>query len=137
MDPQTLIGYARKHPETELAVYEIPQVPGYRRHSRYNKSIAESLITTGYAVPIVLLNPYLAGGLLVDYLIRPHFHLIPDDPQVLGPDNLSALTAPASAPQNPESAGELAHGAAAGESPQSTTSETADPGLEPAKAFHE
>ena len=59
-----LVRYAKKHPETQLAVFEIPQVPGYRRLSRSNKSISESLITTGYAVPIAILNPYLAGGLV-------------------------------------------------------------------------
>ena len=48
--------YARKHPEMQLEIFEIPQVPGYRRLSRANKSISESLITTGYAVPIAVLN---------------------------------------------------------------------------------
>ena len=62
--------YAAQHPETHLAIFEISQVPGYRRPSRRNKSIAESLSTTGYAVPIAVLNPYLAGGLFADYLAR-------------------------------------------------------------------
>lgn len=97
--------YARSHPETKLAVFEIPQIPGYRRMSRSNKSVAESLVTTGYALPITLLNPYLAGGLLVDYLVREHRHLIPKDHAVLGPDNLDALTAPAADEENPVSAG--------------------------------
>ena len=132
-----LVKYARKHPEVGLAVYEIPQVPGYRRQSRYNKSIAESLITTGYAIPIVLLNPYLAGGLLVDYLMRGHFHLIPADPQVLSPDNLYALTAPPSAPQNPESAGDQAPSVAAGVSPPMQTSDSGNSGLAEIKAIHE
>jgi hypothetical protein len=63
--------------------------------------------------------------------------LIPSDPQVLGPGNLSALTAPTGAPQNPESAGELAHSAAAAVSSETPATETANPGLAPAKAFHE
>ena len=62
--------YAAQHPETHLAIFEIPQIPGYRRLSRRNKSIAESLSTTGYAIPIAVVNPYLAGGLFVDYLAR-------------------------------------------------------------------
>ena len=82
-------------PETQLAVFEIPQVPGYRRQSHSNKSIAESLITTGYAIPIALMNPYLAGGLFVDFLVRGRYHLIPSHPEILGPENLMALTAPA------------------------------------------
>ena len=57
--------YAHKHPEIHLEIFEIPQIPGYRRMSRTNKSISESLITTAYAVPIAIVNPYLAGGLFV------------------------------------------------------------------------
>jgi hypothetical protein len=84
--------YARKHPEMQLRIFEIPQIPGYRRSSRSNKSISESLITTGYAVPIAVLNPYLAGGLFVDYVIRGRYHLIPKEPEKLTPETLTALT---------------------------------------------
>jgi hypothetical protein len=87
-----LVRFARKHPEMQLAVYEIPQVPGYRRHSHRNKDLIESLITTPYVLPITLANPYLAGGLLVDYLVRSHSGLIPKNPPVVAPDNLYALT---------------------------------------------
>jgi len=79
-----LVRYARKHPDAQLTVFEIPQVPGLRRPSRSNKSIAESLTTTAYAVPIALTNPYLAVGIFVDYLVRGRFHLIPEHPQLLG-----------------------------------------------------
>jgi hypothetical protein len=109
-----LVRYAHKNPQAQLAVFEIPQVPGYRRQSHSNKSIAESLITTGYAIPIVLVNPYLAGGLFVDYLARSRYHTIPSDPQVIGPDNISALTAPAADPENPGSAGIQVPSAAVG-----------------------
>jgi hypothetical protein len=63
--------------------------------------------------------------------------VIPSDPQVLGPGNLSALTVPTAAPQNPESAGELAHSAAAAVSPETQTSEAANPGLALKRAVHE
>jgi len=109
-----LVRYARKHPETHLTVFEIPQIPGYRSRSRTNKNVAEALTTTAYAVPIALLNPYIAGGLAVDYLVRGRFHLVPKHPAVLAPDNLSALTGLALAAQNPEDAGLQAPGAAAG-----------------------
>ncbi len=132
-----LVRYAGKNPQVNLAVYEISQVPGYRRQSHYNKSIAESLITTGYAVPIVILNPYLAGGLFVDYLVRGHFHLIPNDPEVLGSESLSALTAPTAAPENPLSAGALAPSAAADGSPTPRTPNPANSGLLEIKAIHE
>jgi hypothetical protein len=99
-----LVKYARMHPQAGLAVFEIPQIPGYRRMSRSAKGIDESLLTTPYAIPIVLLNPYLAGGLLADYLVRGRYHPIPKHPEILGPDNLSPLTAQAATQQNSVSA---------------------------------
>ncbi len=95
-----LLRYARKHPETRLAVFEIPQIPGYRRHSGSVKGIDESFVTTVYAVPIVIANPYLAGGLFVDYLVRGRHHLVPRHPVVLSPGNLWVLTAPDEPNQN-------------------------------------
>ena len=132
-----LARYGRTHPDAQLTVFEIPQVPGYRRHSHSAKSIDESLVTTGYAIPIALVNPYLAGGLFVDYLVRGRFHLIPRNPQVLGPENLSALTAPTAAGQNPGSAGAQAPSAAGGGSEETPASKSANSGLEEIKAFHE
>jgi hypothetical protein len=86
-----LVRYARRHPGIGLRVFEIPQVPGYRRMSRANKSIAASLITTGYAIPIAMLNPYLAGGIFLDYLVRGRFPRIHEHPTVLDADELGAL----------------------------------------------
>jgi len=86
-----LTRYSRKHPEISLSVFEIPQVPGYRRMSRSNKSVSGSLMTTGYAVPIFLMNPYLAGGLFLDYVTRGRFPSVPEHPPVLAPDELSTL----------------------------------------------
>jgi hypothetical protein len=129
--------YARKHPEMELTIFEIPQIPGYRRMSRSNKSIAESLSTTSYAVPIALTNPYLAGGLFVDYLVRGRYHLIPRHPQLLAPDNLQALTAPARDGQNPLSAGVQAPSAADSGAPETSGAAPANSGLKEIKVAHE
>jgi hypothetical protein len=95
-----LLRYARKHPETQLTVFEIPQIPGYRRHSGSVKGIDESFVTTVYAVPITIANPYLAGGLFVDYLVRGRHRLVPRHPIVLSPGSLWALTAPDEPKQN-------------------------------------
>jgi hypothetical protein len=95
-----LTRYARKHPETQLIVFEIPQIPGYRHSSHANKSIDESFVTTVYAIPIAIMNPYLAGGLFVDYLVRGRYHLIPKHPEVLGPDDLAPLTADTAPAEN-------------------------------------
>jgi hypothetical protein len=99
-----LVKYGKKHPEVNVTVFEIPQIPGNRRPSSSNKDIAESLITTGYAIPIAVLNPYLAGALVVDYLVRGHRNFVPKNPQVLGPNDLAELTSPAVTNQNSETA---------------------------------
>ncbi len=109
-----LVRYARKHPQLHLAVFEIAQVPGYRRHSGSNKSIDQSFVTTPYVIPIMLLNPYVAAGLAVDYLARGSYRLFTKRPVVLEPDNLSELIAPPAPRQNPVSAGQEAASAATG-----------------------
>jgi hypothetical protein len=129
--------YARKHPETHLAIFEIQQIPGYRRTSRANKSVSESLITTGWSIPIALVNPYLAGGLFVDYIVRGRYHLIPKNPQLLGPQNLLALTAASGSVQNPLSAGVQAPGTADQGSADAAKTETANLGLKEMKVAHE
>jgi hypothetical protein len=120
-----------------LEIFEIPQIPGYRRHSASNKSIAESLTTTAYAVPIVLVNPYLAGGLFADYLVRGRFHPIPKHPRILGPGSLEALTGPAQPAQNPLSAGVQAPGTAGGDSAEPLADTAVHFGLREIKATHE
>ncbi len=114
--------YARKHPELELTVLEIPRVPGYQHLSRSNNGVAEGLITTGYAIPLAILNPYLAGGIFVDYLVQGHSHLIPKHPPMMNPTNLSALTAPDQGTENSQSASTQATGTMnPGVAPSSTT----------------
>jgi hypothetical protein len=129
--------YGSRHPGTGVAVFEIPQIPGYRRLSRANKSIDESLVTTIYAVPIAIVNPYLAGGLFVDYLVRGRYHLIPKNPQVLSPATLASLTAPPADKQNPLSANDQASSAAAAGSPDQIPGSTANPGLKEITDEHE
>lgn len=132
-----LVRYARKHPETQLRVFEIPQVPGFRRLSRHNKSISESLVTTAYAVPITIVNPYLAGGLFVDYLVRGRYHLIPRQPEVLAPANLTALTSSPESAQNPNSASVQAPSAASNGSAETSGAATANSDLKEIMAEHE
>jgi hypothetical protein len=132
-----LMRYARKHPQTQLAVFEIQQIPGFRRHSRSNKGIAESLTTTSYAVPILLLNPYLAGGLFADYLLRGRYGLIPRHPQTLVPVNLQALTVPAPSAENPGSAGPKAPSAAAAGSVDANGVVAANSGQTESRELHE
>jgi hypothetical protein len=93
--------YARRHPDTGLDVFEIPQVPGYRRPSRTNKGVAASLVTTAYAVPLTIMSPYLAAGVFVDYLVRGRYPLAPEHTTVLAPDTLFSLTSREEVGQNP------------------------------------
>jgi hypothetical protein len=107
-----LVRFGRKNPGAALTVFVIPQIPGYRRRSHSAKGIDESFVTTIYAIPIAMMNPYLAVGMFVDYLVRGRYHPVPRNPTVLGPDNLTALTAPSLTPENSASAGEQAASAA-------------------------
>lgn len=133
-----LVRYAKKHPELHLEVYEIPQIPGYRRMSRTNKSVSESLVTTGYALPIALLNPYLAGGLFADYVVHGRYHLIPKDPKKLLPDDLTTLTVPAAPAENLPNASEQVHSVAAANAESNVPASLADdPGLKEPMASHE
>ncbi len=132
-----LVRYARRHTETQLTVFEIDQIPGYRRLSRNNKSISESLITTAYAVPIAIVNPYLAGGLFVDYMVRGRYHLIPKKPTVLDPGNLASLTTPGGPAQNPNSASAQVPSAALNGYSDPLRTAEANPGLKEIDATHE
>ena len=131
-----MVRYAKKHPEMDLSVYQIPQVPGYRRLSRSNKSVSASLMTTAYAIPITIANPYLAGGLFVDYLVRGRYPLLPGRPDVLTPEHLNSLTSGDVAPQNPGSAGAQATGVPANEAMPSAAG-SINSGLKETVAIHE
>jgi hypothetical protein len=96
-----LVRYARRHPELRLTIFEIPQIPGFRRFSQKNKDIAESFVTTAYAVPITLISPYITGGLFIDYIARGRYQLVPKRVEVLGPDRLDALLEPSTELENP------------------------------------
>jgi hypothetical protein len=94
-----LVRYARKHPELNLRVFEISQIPGYRRASGTNRTVIGSLTTRGMAVPIAFINPYAAGGMVLDYLAEGRFRLVPEGAPVLKPDNLLVLMSPPALPQ--------------------------------------
>jgi hypothetical protein len=89
------VRYVRKHPETQLTVLEIPQVPGYRRQVGANKSVVESLITTGYVIPPCLHQPVHRRGVFVDYLAWGRYRLTFAHPQILTPEKVLPLTFPA------------------------------------------
>jgi len=98
-----LMRYARKHPEMQLKVFDIRQVPGNRRHSHSNKSIAKSLITSGYVVPLFFISPYIDAAIVVDYLGWGRYPLDLKQAQLLTPENMAPLTLPAASESSPPS----------------------------------
>jgi len=136
------VRYAHQHPETELTVFEIPEIPGIHHKLSANRSVAESFVTNGYAIPLLLVSPYITGGFLADFAIQSCFRVTPRHPQVLGPGNLSILTAPtltalAGSKQNPDSAGIQAPGAAVKGTSENAEPVTTNLGLGEIKATHE
>lgn len=83
--------YARRHPEIHLQLMEIPQIPGYRRVSGRSKSVAGSLVLSGDVIPLALLDPYIAAGVIADYLIWGRYPLARHHPQVLTPQTMAIL----------------------------------------------
>jgi hypothetical protein len=98
-----LMRYARNHPQTQLTVFDIRQVPGNRRHSHGNKSIAKSLITSGYVVPLAFISPYIVAGIVVDYLGWGRYPLDLKRAQVLTPEHMAPLVLPADSLPAPHS----------------------------------
>jgi len=64
-----LVNFAKMQPEIALTVMEIPQVPGSRRRSRRDRSVAGALLAGGEIAPVAFLSPPLAAAVGVDYLI--------------------------------------------------------------------
>jgi hypothetical protein len=83
-----LVRYARMHPETQLRLFDVPQIPGNRRRSRTNKSIAKSLVWNGALIPLAFLSPYAAGAVFVDYLAWGRYPLPLKNLQILTPENI-------------------------------------------------
>jgi hypothetical protein len=60
--------YSHHHPDLPSSNYLIPQVPGTIRRSKPIHGVLESVMAAKkYMVPLVVLNPYLGGGLLIEY----------------------------------------------------------------------
>ena len=66
---KSLVKYGRKHPELEMSAFVIPQVPGSIGRSHPVDGVAESLVKSKkYLLPMAILSPELAGGVVVAYL---------------------------------------------------------------------
>lgn len=71
---RALSHYASKHPETDLHVFRVPQVPGTLPRSREVQGVTESLLKR-YGVPLVVLSPIATGIVFVAYLGHGRFDM--------------------------------------------------------------
>ena len=80
-DARSLTKYGKKHPEMELTVYVIPQVPGSLKRSKPVDGVVEALVKSKrYVVPLAILHPEFTGGLIVVYLSNGRFDTPKDVP---------------------------------------------------------
>jgi hypothetical protein len=65
----SLVHYGRSHPELEPLTFEVEQVPGQLPRSHTVDGVSEALVKSKrYLIPLAVLEPDVAGAILVDYL---------------------------------------------------------------------
>src|SRR5690242_14271013 len=92
---KTLVSYSRRHTKLELSKFVIPQVPGTVPRSDKVHGVLESIVRSKkYAVPLLLLHPFIGGSVAVAYVARGRFNPARDATVLDNPVNLElALTA--------------------------------------------
>jgi hypothetical protein len=79
---RSLTKYADRHPELTFSTFMIPQVPGSIKRSHPIDGVMESVVKSKkYVLPIAVLNPEVAAGLVVAYLTDGRFK-VPKDATV-------------------------------------------------------
>jgi hypothetical protein len=64
-----LANYSKHHPELQSSSFVLPQVPGSVRRSAPVHGVLESVMAAKkYMIPLIALNPYIAGGLVIQYI---------------------------------------------------------------------
>ena len=100
---RALSHYASKHPETDLHVFRIPQVPGTLPRSVGVQGVTESLLKR-YGVPLVILSPIATGVVFVAYMghgrfdMPRHAPLLDLNPPTLDVDQTGTVVASEYAP---------------------------------------
>ncbi len=78
---RSLTRYGAKHPEADLTFFVVPQVAGSLPRSHVNKSLLESVLKSKrYILPITVVEPYAAAGVLAGYMSTGRFALPKDAP---------------------------------------------------------
>jgi hypothetical protein len=69
-----LVKYSHHHPELLTSDFLVPQVPGAIRRSKPIHGVLESVMAAKkYMVPVVILHPYIGGGLLAEHFFHKGF----------------------------------------------------------------
>lgn len=72
---KSLVKYSRRHPNTEMRTFVIPQVPGSIPRSTPVDGVVESLIKSKkYVLPLAFLHPFVTGTLIAAYIGDGRFH---------------------------------------------------------------
>ncbi|HEY6308514.1 MAG TPA: hypothetical protein VI488_18880 [Candidatus Angelobacter sp.] len=70
-----LAKYSRRHPGLQSSNFVIPQVPGTIQRSKPLHGVLESVLSAKkYMVPLLVLHPYISGGVLAAYFGHPRFN---------------------------------------------------------------
>ena len=72
---KTLVRYSRRHSKLEMSKFVIPQVPGAMPRSEAVHGVLESVVRSKkYAVPLLLLHPFIASSVAVGYVANGRFN---------------------------------------------------------------
>lgn len=76
---KALVSYGKHHPDLQLTVFAIPQVPGDLQRSHNIRGVCESLVRSKkYVVPLAILHPWVATGIVTGYLTGGRLNLARD-----------------------------------------------------------
>jgi hypothetical protein len=90
---KSLVKYHKKHPEVQLSVYVIPQVPGSMSRSTAIHGVAESLLKTKkYFLPLVYFQPIFTTSLATAYFTKGRFNPGHDATVLQSAADISILT---------------------------------------------
>jgi hypothetical protein len=90
---RSLTKYADRHPELTFSTFMIPQVPGSIKRSHSIDGVMESVVKSKkYVVPLAVLNPEIAAGLVVAYLTDGRFQMPKDATVEIVPGSTVANT---------------------------------------------
>lgn len=72
---RTFVRYSTKRPAMNLSVFVIPQIPGSRAESVRTRGVTESLVKAKrYAIPLMVLQPWVPAGLAAGYVVSGRFN---------------------------------------------------------------